>query len=589
MRMHVLGIGSIGTLLSHHLRLSHPNLPITLILKRPFPLPSEPSSPNDTSFSNTFPDDMDDHDPSIDSFSSSSNPTTQEINLSVTRSGRTTISTSYNQEIFSTSNSSPISSLLVCLKAPSTLRSLRVLAPRLSPSSVIALLQNGMGTYDELCDQIWPDPTTRPFFLIGTTTHGVAPTDIRGEVIHRSAIGRGEIQWGLVNDPRGEIDLESWIWGNQVSMRSLLDPPETPSLPLSFPPGTIGTYSNLDSPSLTLPSTFTTRSTVQHSQEVFSDSQNHHGEINSSIRYSHSPSNSSIPNNSSPFISSLYSNIHHGISSDMDKSPNTSEEYFQTYLPRTNLSNLHTTLSALLSLHHLSPKLIPQTHSNVVQSLKLAQNSIINPLTAILGKGELPNGALLNSLFASRMMRELAREISPVMIRYLEEVSDPIQPSDSYPLYPSITSNPSSLSRSSMTPGISGNRGRSSQSSMTPGISGNWGRSSQSSMTSGIPRDGGNNFHTERFERQKQQRERRIIGSDISRLFSPGILVQKSKELINNTKDNISSMAVDIKQGRETEIEYMNGWVIRMGKKYGMEMKVNGLVRDMIKFMSVMK
>jgi len=190
-----------------------------------------------------------------------------------------------------------------------------------------------MGVYDELCSSIWPDPKTRPFFVIGTTTHGATPDKTGGMVHHRSKPGEGDFKWGVVSDPRKEVDLETWLWGKTVSNTPILAPPSSPSLPLRpTPPCT------------------------------------------------------------------------------------------------TDLEPLSETITALLSISQLSPSLLPVPHLHHQLLLKLALNSVINPLTAIIGAGSLPNGALANSSPSYRLIRDLCRETSSVLTAYLHSLSAPHTP-----------------------------------------------------------------------------------------------------------------------------------------------------------------
>lgn len=269
----------------------------------------------------------------------------QALKLSVTRSGQTTTSEHFDQEIYRQRTPlntdpndpdppyGPIQSLIVCLKTPNTLSALSQLKHRISPDSVIALLQNGMGVYDELCVKLWPEPKTRPFFLLGTTTHGVTPSSTRGQVTHMSRRGEGDIKWGMVPDPRNEVDLEEWVYGRRVSDTPVLSSPSSPTLPL--PP---------------------------------------------------CPSS------------------------------------------RTDLSNLHSTLSALLSLPNLNSTLLPMPHLHHTLLLKLALNANINPLTAILGAGSLPNGSLIGSSPSHRLIRMLSTETSSIITAYLANLHAPSSP-----------------------------------------------------------------------------------------------------------------------------------------------------------------
>ncbi|ORY24770.1 ketopantoate reductase PanE/ApbA C terminal-domain-containing protein [Naematelia encephala] len=332
MRFHVLGIGSIGILVAHHLRRALPTNPITLIFR------------NAAKFQQSrIPD-------SSASSDTASRPLLP-FELRVDQEGTSSISTNFDSEDvrgpppedeilphdsedpLNPPPYGPIRSLIVTLKTNQTLQALSGLKPRLGPSSVISLLQNGMGVYDELCSELWPDPITRPQFIIGTTTHGVSRGFRPNHVLYRSNPGEGEIKWGVVPDPRKQLDVEKWLWNEPVSSLPILAPPPSPILPLPIPSYT-----------------------------------------------------------------------------DTDVEP------------------LYHTLTALLSLSALTPALLPMPHLHHQLLLKLALNSIINPLTAVLGGGVMPNGGLLASSSSVNSMQLLAEETSAVISAYLHSLSAPLAP-----------------------------------------------------------------------------------------------------------------------------------------------------------------
>lgn len=70
-------------------------------------------------------------------------------------------------------NREPISNLIVCVKTIQTLSAIRSLANRLNRESNILFLQNGAGVIETINDQLFPDPQSRPNYLIGVTSHGV--------------------------------------------------------------------------------------------------------------------------------------------------------------------------------------------------------------------------------------------------------------------------------------------------------------------------------------------------------------------------------------------------------------------------------
>ncbi|KAF8337986.1 ketopantoate reductase PanE/ApbA C terminal-domain-containing protein [Cantharellus anzutake] len=101
-------------------------------------------------------------------------------------------------------HTSTIQSLLVTTKAGSTKGALKALKPRLGPSSTIVLLQNGMGQYEQLASEVFPQPSMRPHFIIGTTTHGVWSKGVH-DVVHA---GPGSIHFAVVPDPLNRRGFE---------------------------------------------------------------------------------------------------------------------------------------------------------------------------------------------------------------------------------------------------------------------------------------------------------------------------------------------------------------------------------------------
>ncbi|KAL7421334.1 2-dehydropantoate 2-reductase (Ketopantoate reductase) (KPA reductase) (KPR) [Cryptotrichosporon argae] len=416
MRFHVLGIGSIGTLVAHHLRQTS-RAPVTLVVRN-----ARRFRQNKYLVAESAP---------------------AAVELRVTRDGATAVSTGYDLEVTnphkaeslaaarapgavfdspgspaSTLNSlasadavvatldaadptGPIASLIVCTKGVQTAAALTPLVPRLGPRSVITLLQNGMGVYDELCARLFPDPARRPYFVLGTTTHGATVVE-HGHVRHLSRPGQGNVQLGLVPDPRGEVDFESWLWPNG-DVGPLTAPTSAPSIPPSPVPG---------------------------------------------------------------------------------------------------FDNLRATLLGLGGMAELSPAVIPTNALYHQLLLKLALNSVVNPLTALLGGGFLPNGMLAaGSLPGARLVRALADELSAVLTAYVHSLAAP------HPAQP-----------------------------------------------------------------------------DVVALFAPSAIARRVTALAAATSANTSSMATDIKTGNPTEIDYVNGFVVGLGRQLGVSTPLNQMLRQMVKF-----
>lgn len=186
MRFHVLGLGPIGSLLSHHLRRVLPQgHPITLIHK---------------------------------SSSQAKEASSKGGVIRVENDGVVTTTNGFQSEVFEVpykayergieetssredagGGTETIESLLVTTKAHQTLPALRRLLPRISGNSTIVLLQNGMGVYELLVHEVFRNPDQRPHFILASNTHGAF---LKGfyNVVHA---GIGAIQFGIVPDPGG--------------------------------------------------------------------------------------------------------------------------------------------------------------------------------------------------------------------------------------------------------------------------------------------------------------------------------------------------------------------------------------------------
>ncbi|OJJ04487.1 hypothetical protein ASPVEDRAFT_135163 [Aspergillus versicolor CBS 583.65] len=66
-----------------------------------------------------------------------------------------------------------INNLIVTVKATQTVSALAALKSRLTRSSTILFLQNGCGMIDDVNEQLFPDPSTRPNYIVGVISHGV--------------------------------------------------------------------------------------------------------------------------------------------------------------------------------------------------------------------------------------------------------------------------------------------------------------------------------------------------------------------------------------------------------------------------------
>ena len=76
-----------------------------------------------------------------------------------------------NSRAYDTDNQSVITNLIVSVKVQDIL-AIRRIAHRLTKDSVIMFVQNGMGYIEEVNEQIFPDPNTRPNYIVSVVTHG---------------------------------------------------------------------------------------------------------------------------------------------------------------------------------------------------------------------------------------------------------------------------------------------------------------------------------------------------------------------------------------------------------------------------------
>ena len=93
----------------------------------------------------------------------------------------------------------PIESLIVAIKAYRVVDVVKAVVPRLSPTSTIVLLHNGMGVYEQLVEDVFRNPEQRPHFIVASNDHGAWSKGY----FHTIHAGVGSIAFGIVADPRG--------------------------------------------------------------------------------------------------------------------------------------------------------------------------------------------------------------------------------------------------------------------------------------------------------------------------------------------------------------------------------------------------
>ncbi|THW07558.1 hypothetical protein D6D23_00794 [Aureobasidium pullulans] len=189
-RIHVYGVGSVGKLIAHSLRGDNNSPPpVTLLFHRPRLLNEWNRSRRSIVL------ETDGHRVARDGFD-------VELAIPPQRSHGARINQDADDVAYDPSNSDPIDSLIVTSKAPVTLAALDAVKHRLRPESTVCLLQNGMGIIDQLNQEVFPDPATRPNYIQGVVTHGLNSPD-RDDPFFAVHAAHGTI--ALAALPRGQL------------------------------------------------------------------------------------------------------------------------------------------------------------------------------------------------------------------------------------------------------------------------------------------------------------------------------------------------------------------------------------------------
>ncbi|KAI0308146.1 ketopantoate reductase PanE/ApbA-domain-containing protein, partial [Multifurca ochricompacta] len=141
----------------------------------------------------------------------------------------------------------PIESLIVAIKAYTVVDAVRALVPRLTPDSTIVLLHNGMGVYERLVEDVFRNPERRPHFIVASNDHGAW----NARHFHTIHAGLGSISFGIVADPKGRnFETSSGVEDvrNQergLSLDDIMSPQEGEDSPYLSLRNTVAVLSNL--------------------------------------------------------------------------------------------------------------------------------------------------------------------------------------------------------------------------------------------------------------------------------------------------------------------------------------------------------
>ncbi|KAL4924918.1 ketopantoate reductase family protein [Aspergillus undulatus] len=217
-RIHILGVGNVGTFVAHSLASRPSPPPITLLL-------------NGTNVYSAFQRrkqcltinsiGLDDHKKGFD--------------VNVLTNNGVWLSIPYRENA-----DEPIECLIVSVKAPATVKALASVRHRLMPDSTVLFIQNGMGVIDDVNEKVFPDPRQRPHYMLGIVSHGLAQRTGRFHVTHT---GVGTTILGPVSPQslRSKNEKEPvWAPSTKYLLRTMTLTP--PLAAVAEPPSSITLY-----------------------------------------------------------------------------------------------------------------------------------------------------------------------------------------------------------------------------------------------------------------------------------------------------------------------------------------------------------
>lgn len=144
-RVHIIGLGSIGTFAAHSISQIPSGPTVSLLLHRKSLLQEYTSAGSQIRFEAT------------DGVKTAS----KGYEIETYSDGQWYNSLLPNEKTWKV-NKEPIRNLVVCVKTIQTVSAIRTLANRLDQDSNILFLQNGAGMIEAINDQAFPDPQSRP-------------------------------------------------------------------------------------------------------------------------------------------------------------------------------------------------------------------------------------------------------------------------------------------------------------------------------------------------------------------------------------------------------------------------------------------
>jgi 2-dehydropantoate 2-reductase len=204
-RIHILGLGSIGTLVAHSLRSLPDPPPLTLIFHRGKAFQEWQESAQEIKVTtNGITVARTGFDAELQRVGFRRHGKTVSVNEYFFPSDAPRLNDalakeekSEDFELLDRDITDPIDYLIVTVKAPQTIGALLAVRNRLGPNSTILFLQNGVGMVDEVDKEVFPDPESRPQYMVGIITHGVNTPRGNKKSFNVIHAGKGSISIGL--------------------------------------------------------------------------------------------------------------------------------------------------------------------------------------------------------------------------------------------------------------------------------------------------------------------------------------------------------------------------------------------------------
>lgn len=196
-RIHILGLGSIGTLAAHSLRCLPNAPPITLMIHKRQQYEEFKKSGRVIALINKqteVNDEQRGYD--VDLFEGTTAEGSGKWRFIPDQEWRKPTTNPVEEGERLPSGELYIYSLIVAVKGHATVSALRSVKHRVDARTTICFMQNGLGQIDELNREVFTNPSTRPTYIQGVVSHGVYMTDPT-TVVHA---GFGTVALGIYRD-----------------------------------------------------------------------------------------------------------------------------------------------------------------------------------------------------------------------------------------------------------------------------------------------------------------------------------------------------------------------------------------------------